>query len=138
MNRSRISDKHGTSLELDTHRTPQPPSEGHGVSRRDFLYTMSAAAVAVGSGCSRENTSGPARQPFPYDALDSAAYLSELDVVVEVEDTQVFTEGPAVAPDGRVYFTNMRTHKILRWDPVSERLDTFRENTNTANGLVFD
>ena len=138
MKRSRTTNKHGTPLEFDTHTAPLLPSKGHGVSRRDFLSTMSAAAIVVGSGCSRENTSGPARQPFPYDALDSAAYLSEFDVVVEVEDTQVFTEGPAVAPDGRVYFTNMRTHKVLRWDPASERLDTFRENTNAANGLVFD
>jgi gluconolactonase len=64
--------------------------------------------------------------------------LSELSVVAEVEDSVVFTEGPAVARDGRVYFTNMQASKILRWDPVSEELEVFRENTNKANGLLFD
>ena len=109
------------------------------LSRRDFLYTLSAAAVAAGSGCTSEDSaSGTTSHPFPYDTIDSSSYLSELSVVVEVQDTQVFTEGPAVASDGRVYFTNMRTNKILRWDPSSERLDVFRENTNSANGLAFD
>lgn len=125
---------------MDTRKTPVSPRDARGLSRRDFLYTLSATAVAAGTGCSNQEsaTTAGASHPFPYDTIDSDAYLGELSVVVEVEDTQVFTEGPAVAADGRVYFTNMRTNKILRWDPRSETLDVFRENTNAANGLMFD
>ena len=109
-----------------------------GISRRDFLYTLSAAAVAAGSGCSSESTTAAQQMASRYDGLDNDAYLSGLTVLVEVEDSQVFMEGPAVARDGRVYFTNVQMSKILRWDPRSESLDVFRENTNLANGLLFD
>ncbi|MCY3730199.1 MAG: SMP-30/gluconolactonase/LRE family protein [Rhodospirillaceae bacterium] len=124
---------------MKTDTTAVPPSEGSRLTRRDFLHTLSAAAVAATAGCAEQQSPpGATRHPFAYDDIDSAAYLSELSVVVEVQDTQVFTEGPAVAADGRVYFTNMRTSKILRWDPATEALDEFRQNTNSANGLMFD
>lgn len=109
-----------------------------GISRRDFLYTLSAAAVVTGTGCSSESTTAPPGTASRYDRLGDDAFLSELGVLVEVEDSVVFTEGPAVARDGRVYFTNVRMSKILRWDPRSESLDVFRENSNAANGLLFD
>ena len=124
---------------MNTRNTLVARIEDHALSRRDFLYTLSAAAVAAGSGCtSDDGASGTTVHPFPYDTIDSSSYLSELSILVEVQDTQVFTEGPAVASDGRVYFTNMRTNRILRWDPTTEALDVFRENTNAANGLAFD
>ena len=137
MNRSRANVRCSASFELKRRMTPSSICEGPGFSRRDFLYSLGAVAI-TGSGCTSETTSGPARQPFSYDQLDSSAYLSDLSVVVDVQDSQVFTEGPAVARDGRVYFTNMRTSKILRWNPASEELEVFRENTNSANGLLFD
>ena len=108
------------------------------ISRRDFLYTLTAAAVTVGSGCESDNTIAPSLSATRYDDIDSAAFLSELSIVARVESAQIGTEGPAVARDGRVYFTNMPTSEILRWDPASERLEVFRENTNRANGLLFD
>ncbi len=134
----RATNKNNTLFEFDTRITLLPPTEPHSISRRDFLYTLSAAAVSASAGCSTVSTSLPAPPRFSYDGLDSDSYLSELTVVREIQDTDVFTEGPAMAPDGRIYFTNMRTSKILRWDPVRGVVDVFRENTNSANGLVFD
>jgi gluconolactonase len=49
-----------------------------------------------------------------------------------------FTEGPAVSPEGIVYFTNIPAAKIYRWDPESRELGLFRENSGKANGLAFD
>ena len=48
-----------------------------------------------------------------------------------------FTEGPAVDAAGNVYFTETLGNRIMKLAPDG-RLSTFRENTNTANGLVFD
>lgn len=52
------------------------------------------------------------------------------------------TEGPAVAPDGSVYFTDMPFGKdngmILRFDPKTKQVTTFTDNAFKSNGLAFD
>ncbi len=48
-----------------------------------------------------------------------------------------FTEGPTVDAEGSVYFTEMRGERIMKFTP-GEGVETFRENSNGANGLVFD
>ena len=138
MRQSRTTNKNNPSFELDTRIRLSRPIQPNGISRRDFLYTLSAAAVSASAGCSIVSTSLTVPPRPSYDGLDSDSYLSELTVVREIQDTDVFTEGPAMAPDGRIYFTNMRTSKILRWDSVRGVVDVFRENTNSANGLLFD
>lgn len=49
-----------------------------------------------------------------------------------------FTEGPAVAPDGSVYFTDIPARRILRYDPTTGATAVFREDSGRANGLMFD
>ena len=53
------------------------------------------------------------------------------------------TEGPAVAPDGSVYFTDMPfgvkdNGMILRFDPRTRRTTVFTDNSGKSNGLAFD
>jgi len=48
-----------------------------------------------------------------------------------------FTEGPTVDAEGNVFFTETVSNRILRLSAAGT-LSTFRENTNTANGMVFD
>jgi sugar lactone lactonase YvrE len=50
----------------------------------------------------------------------------------------IFTEGPAVAPDGSVYFTSIWTSRIMRFEPCSGKVTTYREKSGKANGLMFD
>jgi gluconolactonase len=57
----------------------------------------------------------------------------EPEVVAKV----AFTEGPAVDAEGNVYFTETRLERILKFTP-GKGVTTFRENSNGANGLVFD
>ena len=49
-----------------------------------------------------------------------------------------FTEGPAVAPDGSIYFTAIRTARIMRFDPCSKEVTMYRKDSGKANGLMFD
>ena len=53
--------------------------------------------------------------------------------------TVAFTEGPTVHEDGTVFFTDLRGEngRILRMRPDGA-VDTFREPSFRANGLVFD
>ncbi|MCW5979914.1 MAG: SMP-30/gluconolactonase/LRE family protein [Bryobacteraceae bacterium] len=48
-----------------------------------------------------------------------------------------FTEGPTVDADGNVYFTETESERILKFTP-GKGVTTFRENSNGANGLIFD
>jgi gluconolactonase len=48
-----------------------------------------------------------------------------------------FTEGPARAPDGSIYFSDIG-NRILRFDPKTGRTDVFRDPSGKSNGLKFD
>ena len=51
-------------------------------------------------------------------------------------------EGPAAAPDGSIYFTDMPFGKdngmILRFDPKTRKTTVFTSNSGKSNGLAFD
>ena len=52
------------------------------------------------------------------------------------------TEGPAVAPDGAVYFSDIpfgKDHgKIMKFDPTTKQTTVFAEDSGKSNGLIFD
>jgi gluconolactonase len=56
---------------------------------------------------------------------------------LEVATTVAFTEGPTVAPDGTVYFTETTGERIMKLSPDGQ-LSVFREKSNGANGLLLD
>ncbi len=49
-----------------------------------------------------------------------------------------FTEGPAAAADGSVFFSDIANNRILRYSPDTGRFDVFRQPSGRANGLLFD
>ena len=57
-----------------------------------------------------------------------------------------FTEGPTVAPDGTVYFsditftyeTDMQAGHIMRYDPETGETTVFRSPSGMSNGMEFD
>jgi gluconolactonase len=61
-------------------------------------------------------------------------------------DEANFTEGPAVGPDGSVYFSDitftnpadMRTGNIWRYDPTTGETSIFRSPSGKSNGIIFD
>jgi gluconolactonase len=56
---------------------------------------------------------------------------------VEVATVVSFTEGPTVDADGNVYFSETTSQRIMKLS-ADGVLTTFRENSNAANGLLFD
>lgn len=78
----------------------------------------------------------------------------DVEAVIVPENAQLellfeggfFTEGPAVAPDGTVYFSDitftaasgMQAGHIWRYDPASDRTQIFRSPSGMANGIIFD
>ena len=49
-----------------------------------------------------------------------------------------FTEGPAVAADGTLYFSDIIGNRILRLRPSDRRPTVWRSPSGRANGLLFD
>ena len=48
-----------------------------------------------------------------------------------------FTEGPAVDPDGNVFFTDQPNDKILKWS-TDGTISVYMEGAGRSNGLYFD
>ncbi|WP_299531205.1 SMP-30/gluconolactonase/LRE family protein [Ulvibacterium sp.] len=66
---------------------------------------------------------------------DLIADGAELTLVAEDYD---FTEGPALAPNGDVYFTDQPNDRILKWDAASNSVETYLQPSGRSNGLYFD
>ncbi len=57
--------------------------------------------------------------------------------VQKAGDGFIFTEGPAVARDGRVYFTDQPNDRIHIWDE-KKGISLYLEGTGRSNGLYFN
>lgn len=60
-------------------------------------------------------------------------------------DGGVFTEGPAAAPDGTIYFSDITGSArsrdgghIMRYDPRGGAVSVYRSPSGMANGIIFD
>ena len=108
------------------------------LSRRNFLKASAAGALGLAFpivfACRRTGAGESSR----YSGLKTSQYLGEVQVETTIVDRKVFTEGPAVDRAGNVLFTNIPVSKILKWNPRQKKLSVFRENSNRANGLLFN
>lgn len=68
-------------------------------------------------------------------AAEAADPAPQLHLVAE---TFSFTEGPATAANGDVYFTDQPNDRIYRWDGATGEIELFMEPAGRANGLYFD
>jgi gluconolactonase len=85
--------------------------------------------------------------PNRLDSQDRADAIVPQNAELELLfDAGFFTEGPAVGPDGLVYFSDitftarsgMQSGHIWRYDPSSDRTTIFRSPSGMANGIIFD
>ncbi len=107
-------------------------------SRRHFLLTSSAGLCGIALAGSNVADAAKKTGSERYQGLKSDKYLGDVEILAQIEDKEVFTEGPAVDRSGRVFFVNTPVSKILLYDPATKKLSVFRENTNQTNGLMFD
>ena len=70
----------------------------------------------------------------PLQAQDLIEQGAEVELL---SDAFTFTEGPIADANGNVYFSDIPANRIHVWTLEGE-LETFRENSNSANGLFFD
>jgi len=66
------------------------------------------------------------------------AQVPELDWPLEiVSEGHGFTEGPVVAPDGNIFFTDMDNDLILLYNQATETTEEWKEKSGKANGLFI-
>jgi len=94
---------------------------------------VTATTAVVASSLLSKASGAPAN----YAGLQSDEFLGPAEVLAKVEDTSVFTEGPAVDRAGDVFFTNVPVSKILKWSPRTRQLSVFRADSHETNGLCF-
>ncbi|HVX13973.1 MAG TPA: SMP-30/gluconolactonase/LRE family protein [Pirellulales bacterium] len=71
----------------------------------------------------------------PFRSVPPLAAAAEAEVAPATVVT--FTEGPAVAADGTVYFSDIEGNRILKLSPDGQR-SVFREPSHRTNGQTFD
>ncbi|SCD21987.1 Sugar lactone lactonase YvrE [Proteiniphilum saccharofermentans] len=70
-------------------------------------------------------------------------YGQESGIIAEDAEIQqagtgyAFTEGPAVSPDGRIFFTDQPNDRIYVWDEI-RGIELWSEDTGRSNGMYFN
>lgn len=73
-----------------------------------------------------------------YHSVGLPAGLLENEDSVSPATTIAFTEGPAAAADGTVFFSDIANNRIMRLDTTTGVTSVFREPSGRTNGLLFD
>jgi gluconolactonase len=97
------------------------------VGLRCVLVRMGATGIAVGAAASADEFEPTAQEKI----VPADARLERLWAEGE------FTEGPALAPDGSILFSDIGT-TIFRFDTKSGQTAAFRKPSGRSNGLKFN
>lgn len=65
------------------------------------------------------------------------SFIANKATVQKAGDGFIFTEGPAVAPNGQVYFTDQPNDRIHIWDEKNG-ISLYLEGTGRSNGMYFN
>lgn len=68
---------------------------------------------------------------------DRSRLIADDATPIQVSSGFAFTEGPAVDPDGNIFFTDQPNNKIMKWSRDGT-LSVYMEGAGRSNGLYFD
>lgn len=89
---------------------------------RSFLPILAITLLIITSSCKAQKT----------------GLIAKGAKVTLVAKDYAFTEGPAVAPNGDVFFTDQPNDKIVKWSAKDGSVSTYMQPSGRANGLYFD
>lgn len=87
-----------------------------------FRVLTASAVVLASSACA---VAQPAAAPVKIEAHAVATGFE-------------FTEGATLGPDGAIYFSDIPNRKVHRFDPQTEQVSVFMEDSGGSNGLHWD
>ena len=91
-----------------------------------------AAVLLIALGCSSAPTG-----PREFTPTAQERFIPPGSTLELLWNDGEFTEGPARAPDGSIYFSDIG-NRILRFDPRTGKTEVYREPSGKSNGLKFD
>jgi len=94
-------------------------------SKNRFFYYCFASILLVNFSCK-------AQKEKPVKVIADGAELTL------VADEYKFTEGPAVAKDGNIFFTDQPNDRIVKWNAADNTVSDYMKPAGRANGLYFD
>ncbi|QDU74139.1 Gluconolactonase precursor [Bremerella volcania] len=102
-----------------------------------------AAATAARNVLAAVLTQMPNPEPAPRDPLhfqptQQDQFVPPTSKLELVYSGGTFTEGPTVAADGAILFSDVRESKTLRYDPQTGQTTIFRADSNHTNGMMHD
>ncbi len=74
--------------------------------------------------------------PLATAQADAPLIPLKLDVQTVAEGF-TFTEGPALAPDGSIYFSDIPKNSVHRYDPATGETTRFTDDSRGTNGMTF-
>ena len=74
--------------------------------------------------------------PLIGEAQNEQRVFAPKATLIKVSDGFRYTEGPAWSPDGKLYFTDRPSSRILTWSP-EEGISVFSKDPGGANGLLY-
>ncbi len=89
---------------------------------RSFLPILAITLLIITSSCKAQKT----------------GLITKGAKVTLVAKDYTFTEGPAVAPNGDVFFTDQPNDQIVKWSAKDGSVSTYMQPSGRANGLYFD
>lgn len=93
--------------------------------------------VLVGKGLADAKFAAAEPLKGVFTPVKQRALVPENAKLEELWSDGEFTEGPALGPDGSIYFSDIGT-KIFRFDPKTKETKLFRDPSGRSNGLIFD
>lgn len=67
----------------------------------------------------------------------SSSIIADNEDIKKVGTGYAFTEGPAVSPDGQVFFTDQPNDRIYVWDET-KGIELWSDDTGRSNGMYFN
>lgn len=105
----------------------------HGIGKKDEQMQVRWRNIRI-----MENPAPTDLKPANSFPPTNASKVVPLQAEVKlIQNGFKFTEGPALAPDGRIYFTDIPNTRIHLYDPTTGKVTVHRENSGGANGLMF-
>lgn len=89
---------------------------------RSFLPILAMTLLIITSSCKAQKT----------------GLIAKGAKVTLVAKDYTFTEGPAVAPNGDVFFTDQPNDQIVKWSAKDGSVSIYMQPSGRANGLYFD
>lgn len=103
----------------------------HGIGNREETMQVRWRNIRL-----RENPT-PSPEPPVAEAAPAGPIVPAGAEVRKLAEGFKFTEGPALGPDGRIYFNDIPNNRTHVFDPKSGQTVVFREETGAANGLFW-